>query len=150
MPFEALVKKGFAVSRILWSDDAVQHSQNDNHLSVRHTRVFDRNEQPMHAFLSCFWWGLPVMYIAMHNRALLPHVFTFTLRSFTRSRAVIFCGTFHELTLSYVVMRFFLTYFSVGTMFIRSPDFPHVNLNLRAIVLHTPNIYYQRETYCYK
>jgi hypothetical protein len=40
--------------------------------------------------------------------------------------------------------------FSAGTMFIRSPDFPHVNISLRAIVLHTPNIYYQRKTYCYK
>lgn len=45
---------------------------------MRHTRVFNRNERPTHTFLSCFQQGLPVIHIAMHNRALLPHVFTVT------------------------------------------------------------------------
>lgn len=56
--------------------------------------------------------------------------------------AVIFCGTFHKLTLSYVVMGSIPLF--VGTMFIRSPDFPHVN-HVYARLSCTPQIFIIKE-----
>src|SRR5579863_571706 len=110
------------------------------------------------------------MHITIHNRALLPHVFTLT---FYPIFTIVTIGCSSEevilLKLCYVLWLCERTQrkrlFSVAlSMSLRSPalnayspqvpcsykspDFPPVDINLRAIALHTPIIYCQRETYC--
>lgn len=60
----------------------------------------NRNKQPYMPILSCSKQGLPHYSITTTMRALLPHVFTLTFDL----KAVLFCGTFRELTLPLIVI----------------------------------------------
>lgn len=50
----------------------------DNHVSRRHTRASNRNQEPSAPILPCSEWGLPARTITGTHRALLPHIFTLT------------------------------------------------------------------------
>jgi len=65
------------ISRLLCDLSAgAAKTDHDNHLSMRHTRMFIWHERPNMPILPCSRWGLPYACIAACVRALLPHIFT--------------------------------------------------------------------------
>ncbi len=52
------------------------------------------------SYLSCSRWGLPCHCCYQQSGALLPHHFTLTIHYLNKLWRYIFCGTFHQLTLS--------------------------------------------------